>query len=147
MVFFKNDSDSRQHVSKLYGYIDTHHGFFKRGYMSKGSNLKDFKEFVDKWNRDALDLGWSIQLVYAVSATGEKVNNKFLKALLSVKLPKQSKDNDSCTCSTQSDWCDILENYKALLRAKHGRVVKQQVKKMEDVALSFNFPVMEYVQV
>ncbi len=106
MVFFKDDNYSREHVLKLYNYINSHPNFFKKGYL-KNKKLQDFKSFTGKWIKEALDLGWSIQLVFAVSATGEQVNDKLLQNLSKAKLPTPQPMGE-CACSQKSDFCDIF---------------------------------------
>ncbi len=122
--FFEGDTYSQQHITKLYSYTNTHTNFFSDNYMSKKENLQDFQSFTNKWNKEAIDLGWSIQLLYAISASGEEVNDEFLKRLQEIKLSPETKGRKDCDCSKKSDLCDIFSYLHGIVRCRKWKCDK-----------------------
>ena len=96
-----------KHIQKIAEFIDLHSEYFEGGLSIDEEDVLD--EFFYKWQAYAIDsLGWSKKLIYAIAATGERLQDKSGNIVqLGEKATIGVDRVVECDCSVKYDFCGV----------------------------------------
>lgn len=91
------------HIQKVEDYIHSHKVIFDSESRNQ-NDMDDMEIFFYKWKEYALnELGWSLETIYSIAATGESINVSKNSANTSGESGSFNPDaNNDCNCNTGS---------------------------------------------
>lgn len=130
---FSWNEKEKDHLSLLLDYVN------KTDIFNRKEVSEDFELFVYKWNEYAVnELNWTRKLIYAITANGNRLLSKSgdtagtsdeeFDNKTRMKTNSEDSGYPNCSCSQQSDWCDIFGEIPPWVLSCSGYNCKQQVK-------------------